>query len=448
MKNTKLTWFRALALLLITLIWGCTRDNEANLKLADDVIPLEKLPAQINLGPMPGGTTIKCYKKTTCLIASNQIENGHVTMANDEAGNIYVEFTVYDSWTIEAIYFFLGDQFRQIPRSVAGNAMVQEFPYKYDLKESKEKTHTLKLEVGKREACYVASAYVEVIDNNNNRRGLWAGCVGNSSSADAFYINQNINNGLYVGYCYSGCDAIDFTFAFEDQKGDGNDMDYNDLVIQAKMSEIYQADNEVKTINMIFYAKARGAGHDHEFKISIPIQGASNVQIKRYNALGEILNTEQFSRNGNLMLNIFNSTKDAMRNKSNTDTVRTLEGLPPCLAASWSVDVKIEVANPSANLSGVGLVKPYDPFIVIKQSPSVPVPYELHIFEITGTDTFQYNGLTYPNGLIVPDNWGWPLSGVNIRDVYPDFPAPKWHETFAENPGGYFKAELFGPPCE
>lgn len=53
-------------------------------------------------------------------------------------------------------------------------------------------------------------------------------------------------------------------------------------------------------------------------------------------------------------------------------------------------------------------------------------PYLLHIWEITGDDAndtylLQSNNKNYPNGIIIPEDWKWPLETEEIFGPYPAF---------------------------
>jgi hypothetical protein len=90
--------------------------------------------------------------------------------------------------------------------------------------------------------------------------------------------------------------------------------------------------------------------------------------------------------------------------------------------------------------------KPYEPFITVYSSGNVadPTPpvYDLYVKGITnrtGMDTFVYpaDGKTYPNGIMIPADWRWPLEMQIISGPYPTslstFFAPGWFDTKASN---------------
>lgn len=450
--------WNGLLLILITISFltldGCG-DKTDPFAIADDVIPVETLPNESTDKPVIGNVTV-CNFKSTCLITSSQISYGEVNIINDESGNVYVEFRLDDDYYFEDLYLVLGNQFKEIPRFNNGMAAVEKFPYSRHFENTGTNLYTFKLNVGDEDKCYVLAANAVINNTNQNQLSLWAGCTVKEENTDAFYINENIENGLYIGYCYKGCESIDFTYAFEDLNIDGaNDTDYNDLVAQAQINEVYRTADQVEAINMTYWAKARGANYDHDFSLKIPVTGKSRVVIKRYNSLGELMSSEDYEANGELDFSVFPTTRMILQPNgyahkfaSNTDTTRDSEGFPPCLVTSWKTLVNITIDDPASNVAGLDLVQPYDPYIVVTPNNGVDDPYELHIYSITGTGTFMKNGETFPNGIIVPDDWSWPLELVPIKKVYPSFPVGAWYTEFADNPQGYYDVNLFGPRCE
>lgn len=435
---------------------GCSKDEET-LKLADDILPNETYENT----PLPESvlsSVTVCSQRTSCLINSNQTSQGEAVLYNDDDGNFYIDFNLNDGLKIKNIYLFVGLQQKQLPRYNNGQAAYDKYPYIKSFDNPTLQKFTYKLILGEDEQCWYVSAMVEVVAaGSENAIPLWMGCTAGGSNVDAFYVDKNITNGLYVGFCQKSCTPIDYTFAFEDLKVlNGNDMDYNDLVIQARYVETVQNTDQVSNISMTFFAKARGAAYDHEFSVVVPVSGASTVQIRRYNAIGELLSQESFSRNGAVNCLVFTSTKSALPpngileyHASNTDTTKDELGFPPCLVRSWKTVISINITNPAANVAGGNLKKPYDPYILVKPS-NVPADYyTLHIHEITNDpeDLYEKNGVLYPNGVLVPSDWGWPLERVGIRQIHPDFPAPEWYTNIAANPPGYFQERYFGPPC-
>ncbi len=444
---------RALLHVVVILSFSmCNSIDEFALK--DDIVPVEKFT---NVGSEKSYLDQKviCNQKYSCLIDADQLSKGNFTIYNDDEGYLYMDFAVQEGWKISNIFLFVGTELNQLPTYNNGNAAFDNYPYTVALSEKDLNNYTIILETGNDEVCYLISAKV-VISGANEQRILQAGCTTKSSNTDAFYINRNVVNGLYLGYCFNDCDPIDFTFAFEDLKGDTNDADYNDIVLQAKYSNEVENENDLKSINMAFYATARGAVYDHEFKIRIPVNGKSTVAIWKINQYGNLEDSKTLQFDGVIDLSVFASTKQVLPANdtrgigfSNSDPTKDANGFPPCFASSWKTLVKVDIQEPQNNKLGVDLVAPFDPYIRVTPTTEPKEPaYDLHIYEITQTNTFVFNSLTYPNGIIVPSDWNWPMEGIPINNVYPDFPNGEWYLNRDPNGGTVIDESLFGPPCQ
>jgi LruC domain-containing protein len=440
---------------LSVVMMSCSKDDEP-LKLADDILPNETYENT----PLPESSLTKvvvCNQRSSCLINMDQVSKGEAVLYNDDAGNFYIDFNLGAGLKIKTIYLFIGLQEKQIPRFNNGMAAVENYPYIKTFDQATLDKFTYKINLGDDEQCWFVSAKVEAEQaGSTNPVSLWMGCTSGSNSVDAFYIGKNIANGLFVGFCQKSCTPIDYTFAFEDLASNSNDMDYNDLVIQARYIETKQANDELTNISMTFFAKARGASYDHEFSIAVPVKGSSTTRISRYNAIGQLLSQENLSRNGVVNCVIFPSTKQALPpngfaevDASNADTTRDASGFPPCLVRSWKTVINITINNPAANVSGTDLTKPYDPYVIVKPTTNPTSFYTLRIYEISQdpADLFEGTGGMYPSGLIVPSDWAWPLERKPIKSIYPDFPNPDWFDNKAPDATGYFVETLFGPPC-
>ncbi|HSM24552.1 MAG TPA: LruC domain-containing protein [Anaerolineaceae bacterium] len=441
--------------LILFFLAGC-KEDEVPLIIADDILPIDK----VDFSPSDQssfGQVITCSQGTTCLVGEDQISKGSALLYNDDEGNLYIDFKLNNEYRVKKLYLFAGIQYKQLPYYQYGPAAFDQYPYISSFDDENLQNFTIKLDLEDLDQCYYVSAKLEIVKTGtSNVSAAHLGCTSGSDGLRAFYVNNNIENGLYIGYCTKPCNPLDFTFAFEDlNTANSNDMDYNDLVVQARISEDILNDAEIKQISMVFYAAARGANFDHDFSINIPVKGSSSIIINRYNAINELVSKESFTRNGAVSCSIFPSTIQALPSNSyissfssNTDTTKNIDGLPPCLIRSWKTIVTITINNPSLNISGDNLIQPYNPFITVK--PSGEENYTLYIYEISKNpkDLFEVDGTFYPNGVIVPNNWAWPLEHQGIRLIYPTFPEIDWYNNIDPNTtAGYFKEEFFGPPC-
>ena len=224
------------------------------------------------------------------------------------------------------------------------------------------------------------------------------------------------NWSVYFNFCMDDCvSPIDFTYAWEDLKDESNDADYNDLVVQ---SDVLKTQNKLV---IDFYATARGASYNHAFKIKIPKTGVINIS-----------GDEGVSSNNNdYFITVFSSTKAALPK----------EEIEPHLFAA-NTTANDMTCDPTANAQIIIEIDggfpydeniPYEPFITV--NPNSNDPYDLYIWEVSGTDTWTKDGKEYPNGILIHDDWQWPLEQTEITLAYPDFSSitDGWVSNWADN---------------
>jgi LruC domain-containing protein len=227
-----------------------------------------------------------------------------------------------------------------------------------------------------------------------------------------------LNGGSFFKLDKTECaDPIDFTYAWEDLRNTGNDADYNDLVIKSDVTK------RATTMDITFVAAARGAFYDHAFKFNLPktgvtsITGAANVQ-----------------NNGTFYtVTVFPSTKTALPSSSASGFANTVASEICVTPATRTVTVNITSAFP------YNATRPYQPFISVYTSgtASGTPDYDLGIYDLatkTGDTWTDGEGKVFPNGILIPANWKWPLENVQISAVYPTFTSlpnftPTWANT-------------------
>jgi LruC domain-containing protein len=222
------------------------------------------------------------------------------------------------------------------------------------------------------------------------------------------------NWSVYFEFCKSRCDkAIDFTYAWEDLAGSANDSDYNDLVVQ---SDINKSTTELK-IN--FMLTARGASFDHKFQFKIPKAGITGIT-------GAASYTDDGT---NYIVTVFENDRLAF----NGGYANAWTGAPCTPFAKKTVTLAIN------NSFVYNAAKPYEPFISVYYAGDTTPAYDLYIYEVSHRDTWtSTDGKTYPNGILIPADWRWPLESINIRTPYPNFTSltdgftPTWANTLAD----------------
>ena len=230
----------------------------------------------------------------------------------------------------------------------------------------------------------------------------------------------------YLGkYCVEECEQrIDFTYAWEDINEDivttlRNDADYNDLVIQ---SDVLKTSGELK-INV--FASARGAAFDHAFKIRIPALGVISIS-----------GVEGWEIDGSdVILTVFSSTKAELPQENIAPHKFAANTAPDDITCTPNSTREIIIIVDDDEFKFVPEA-PYEPFITVNPAGWSTTKYDLTIWEISGTDSWTAtNGKKYPNGIIISDNWKWPLEKQIITGPYPNFmDIDSWNPAWADTP--------------
>ncbi|WP_296618389.1 LruC domain-containing protein [Marivirga sp.] len=400
---------------------GCTDPNMDDFsKNANNKLFFHSLENEA-FSPYNAAVLDGCFE--TCLIAGQHTVAGNMQVMHDKE-YLYVTYNV----TQEGVYlkevhldlFNDDNDFTDVPHK-NGNPIPGKFEYKMEWEDGDMQTsHTVKInrsDAGLDEIdCINIAAHAAL----SNGETAWGGVCEDPQSFDF----PGKNWATYFKYCFPVC-TVDFTYAWEDINRDNqngnlrNDADFNDLVIQANQEIIKNA--ESSTLKLKFTAIARGANYNHAFKVNIPITGDYSLDGG---------NTIQ-NASGTLTLMVFNNTK--------ADIPANNQGRYEFGANTWDVNC-LETNTKEFEIIVYGELGKYtnglrasvlDPFITVK---SVRPNYDLHIWEITGNDsddTFQFidlkgvypegEGKHFPNGIIIPEDWQWPVETQNIWGPYNSF---------------------------
>lgn len=252
------------------------------------------------------------------------------------------------------------------------------------------------------------------------------------------------NWGFYFAFCKSECapivDPIDFTYAWEDINGPSNDADYNDLVVQAN---VIKSSTQLK---LQFTAVARGAFFDHKFQFKIAKTGIVN-------GLTGISGASSVREDGtSYYVTVFESSRAVLPTSPGgvlfANTLSSQTGCTPYAQA----EVILAIDNATFPFDSS---RPYEPFISVS-----PGGYDLYIYAVSNRDTWTtVDGKVYPNGILIPLDWRWPLEGQSINGrtsggthsaaPYPNFTSmtegltPLWHNNLA-NPALTFNKATCG----
>jgi len=216
------------------------------------------------------------------------------------------------------------------------------------------------------------------------------------------------------------------TMAFEDLYPNPGDADYNDMVVKFNISESYNEQNNLESMHLEFVPLARGAGYNHELLLSLDgvLGDSRNVTTQTAAAFvgdAEVKVTRLNLHNNTGVVSYYNPWEDLSLFRN---TRATLEGFANVSAGADYVEPKIKtmvditIAAPTLNPYEDRLapsLPPYRPFLHVKNTGN-----DIDIAAVNSADgMIDSNG--YPFGVVVPEEWAWPLEQVNINDVYPYF---------------------------
>ena len=221
------------------------------------------------------------------------------------------------------------------------------------------------------------------------------------------------------------------TIFCEDIRNDrlGHDFDYNDFVAEFRGTEfLSSATGLVRSIDLEFIGKHRGASYDHSVGFIIPgIKNMEGVRIYRQiyvgetdiTTLGEI--TDEVLGSGSDRITVVPSTKSFL--PSNSVFSNTVES-QPVISASFA-RVKIFFANPIPRSVFSEAVAPYEVFMHVFPSGKVG--------EGNSSSYFQYSGRVYQHTQsdsiinVIPKvfvchglrDWSPPTERRGIHHAYP-----------------------------
>ncbi|MBU0697321.1 MAG: DUF4842 domain-containing protein [Bacteroidetes bacterium] len=418
MKNfkSKLTLFCS-ALLALS---SCQKDN-----LAPQQSAISKTVTTSGLN-LTSQVPSPCIQRS--LVAGQNTIVGVVDVAMGNQGDLYLTYNITkpNVYILEAHadIFKSIEQFKNDKKISGGGAVPGKFQFRNAFTtQSKTTSYTViipKAYVNQ----YMVNGMLFITTHAKLSTGdsAWAGITkdgSKGSSLENALQFPGANWSVYFDFNTSQCGGMDFTFAWEDLQNEGNDGDYNDLVVQA---DGLRSGNELK---LTFKIVARGSYYDHQFKIKIPMAGITRI-------IGTDGIQSTYTNDGtDYIITVFGSTKLALPpNGAMYDQTNTFPEFPCVPFAVKEITLQVNgdfVYNTS---------KPYIPFISVYPSGAAPSSggnYDLSIFDFSGQDTWvSADGKVYPNGIIVPKTWRWPFERVNITGPYPLFPANNWASNLAD----------------
>lgn len=376
--------------------------------------------------------------KEVCLVAGQHMQVGTVIVSQD-GDDIHVTYNVTESGVylteIHLDIFADLDQFDAAKKLSGGGAIPGKFEFKKSWKASAMMTsYTVVVpkeyinEIAPNADCFYIASHAALSNGETAWGGFCTETDKGVSLSDAMQFPGN-NWGVYFEFCLDEClTTVDFTYAWEDlmkDGADGNDGDYNDLVIK---SDVLRSQD---MLVISIYASARGASYDHAFKIKIPKTGIVDALTGGINGHADIEEDGDY-----YIITVFASTKAVLPAEN--------EAPYPFVANTLPTDTDCE---PHANAIITILTDenfdfdpdfPYEPFITVH--PGTTNAYDLNIWELQanladGSTWIDEEGKEHPNGIIIPYNWQWPYEKTYIGEAYAGFTSitDGWNPNWADN---------------
>jgi LruC domain-containing protein/uncharacterized repeat protein (TIGR01451 family) len=215
--------------------------------------------------------------------------------------------------------------------------------------------------------------------------------------------------------------------AFEDLKKTGwTDWDYNDLIVQLQIEQGLTPDGNLAAVRIAYEAKARGAGFDHRFSHTLPIEGGGHAWLAVNSPTGQALVRRSMRFGDDATFDVFAHTKQALPPPNGmhaTNTFAAQTSYIPGYRAELSVVLDDPAANPAAALPRL----PWDPFIYVYdtgQEVHLVMPGRLDNTQTVNTafdPTTPLRGYDLPLAHVFDPGWRWPIEYIGIWRAYPQY---------------------------
>ena len=278
---------------------------------------------------------------------------------------------------------------------------------------------------------YSAGLYAEALKSSEEAKDIYDGLNNNVGQTIGFW---KVNQMTQVSYPKDGWATV----AYEDLFPSPGDADYNDFVVNMRITENYNRNDELISIRMDFVPRARGAGYNHEFitvldgevdapsnisfKSSPVFSGMGYATVRRLGANGLEISRDTYSGGADLV--IFPDTRTALPGAPGTFASNSLQD--KCLTEPQvTARVDIMIADPANNRLAdrdvVGIPN-YRPVLHVKNTNKDIDVVDVNPNVISGTDG-GIDSRGYPFGIVVPVNWAWPTERTHVQFAYPNFEA-------------------------
>lgn len=292
--------------------------------------------------------------------------------------------------------------------------------------------------------------------------------VNTDGSTDSKYetLTQNNDPDITVTSVYPSSDSF-ATIAFEDRWPLMGDYDFNDVVLQYRVTETLNGVRELKGITIDYTLQAMGAGYSNGFAVQLPNVDPSNVSSATVTRNGvEVEHAVLESENGETVLIVSEGVKDDLQDlgvfSGGCKFYRTESAcLDQQTAGVLGYQLNVELTTPiSRELIGY---PPYDSFIFAAENTyhgdfftSFPgMQWQTHFKQFPGTsnmdssllnqhDDHSGGGLCFltennmPWVINIRDDWQHPVEYMDISKAYTNFPT--WVESNGDTDGEWYKS--------
>lgn len=214
-----------------------------------------------------------------------------------------------------------------------------------------------------------------------------------------------------------------YTVGYEDQFPALGDYDFNDLLVSYRVEVGHDAAGDVVALRGAAFLVARGAGFTHDWRLRVPLAGASATGTLELTLTDPATLQTQSSAtpvDGPVDLLGFADTRALFPPPPGFSYTNTERGAPEQVGPRLDFLLSLSAPLPAASVGAA----PFDPYLVVHATG-----YEVHLpgQPPTAASRNVADGLTafrdangYPFAVLVPVNWPHPWEYTDLRRSYPD----------------------------
>ena len=263
-------------------------------------------------------------------------------------------------------------------------------------------------------------------------------------------LGQASNPDVTITSYYPSADSWG-TLAFEDNWPRIGDYDFNDLVMNYRVTETINGQREITHLRMDFRLQAMGAAFHNGFALRLPNVAPSQVASVSLTRDGSSVPYASDAEHANEAVFILSSDTraDVEAAGALSADCRFYRVEPVCIASQLQViEYSIDIVFSAPVAKTLVGAAPYDPFIFatpgtyhgLHGSSAPGKSWQMHLKQFAGTELFDRSLLlqaddasdasvafvssrAFPWLLNIGSDWVHPLESIDISRAYPRFPA-------------------------